>query len=248
MESLRELRRRHRKIRMVTVRADSVTRGRPANAERARLEERFGAPRETRVHWSKQYADKILEVEGAAPSWRFTQSLTRVGDAKSPVAWPNMSLDVGHAARCGEGRDEARGFRPRKDRVTRAAEAAGGQARQGSEAAPPRRTHPAAKLIELGFKKGGEHVKLSIIDKTGLYRFAIGQDLPDRKTGRGSREASSGLGECLSEAETESTTYRDAMADVRLSITGFQGQRIVFETYRDPSSDLRLSTQSDARR
>jgi hypothetical protein len=97
---------------------------------------------------------------------------------------------------------------------------------------------PPPKEIELAFKKGDAHVQLSIVEKAGLSKVSIGQDVADRQTAeRRANEALSGVGTCLSEAETETTAFRDASADVQLSITGFQGQRVVFESYRNPDAE-----------
>ena len=69
--------------------------------------------------------------------------------------------------------------------------------------------------------------------------MSVGQDVSDRPAAeRRAAELAKGLGSALSEAETESSLWQSPLAVVRLSITGFQGQRIVFESYRDPKSDL----------
>lgn len=215
----------------VIVRGDPATIAQ-AHAERAKLEERFGEPVETHVHWSKQCAnDRAIEIEGPFPAWRVTQSLARPGDAKTPVDWPSLGvLTWGMPTAAVAPAMKRAGFVPEKlpppPKTPRA------------KKPPPKKPRPSpppkgGKLVELGFKKNDEHVRLGVLEKDGLQQVAVGRDVPDRKTAeRRANDALPALGSCLSEAETESSSFRDAIADVELKITGFQGQRVVFEAYR----------------
>lgn len=227
-----------KKVATVIVRGDPATIPQ-ARAERAKLEERFGPPVETHVHWSKQCAnDKAIEIEGPIPAWRVTQSLVREGEVKTAVGWPSLeALTWGMPyASVGPAMKKA-GFVVEKLPPPP-------KPPPGKKGAAPKKTRPApapkgGKLVELGFKKNGEHVKLGVLEKTGLHNVSVGQDVADRKTAeRRANDALGSLGSCLSEAETESSSFRDATADVKLSITGFQGQRVVFESYRNPATDL----------
>lgn len=227
-----------KKVGTVTVRGDPATIPQ-ARAERAKLEERFGPPVETRVHWSKQCAnDRAIEIEGPLPAWRFTQSLVREGDAKTAVGWPSLeTLTWGMPfATVGPAMKRA-GFvveklpPPPKPPPSKK----GAPPKKAPRPAPPPK---GGKLVELGFKKNDQHVRLGVLEKTGLQNVAVGQDVADRKAAeRRANDALGSLGSCLSEAETESSSFRDATADVKLTITGFQGQRIVFESYRNPAAD-----------
>jgi hypothetical protein len=233
------------KVESIVVKGDSVT-VEEAHAARARLEGRFGAPKETRVHSSRQWETKAIEIQGDRPSWRVTQSLMRAGDAKSNVEWPSLSsLSWGMPLAAGKAAMKAAGFVPEKvPKPPPPPPPPPPKGRAKKPAPPPKPAKGAtppgvpkgAKVVELTFKKSEEHVQLSVIDKTGLYKVAVGQDVTDRKVAeRRASEASSGLGSASSEAETETTVWRDAKTDARLQITGFQGQRIVVETYSNPA-------------
>lgn len=229
-----------KKVATVTVRGDPATIAQ-AHAERANLEARFGPPVETHVHWSKQCAnDRAIEIEGPLPAWRVTQSLTREGDAKTAVNWPSLEAltwgmpfaAVGPAMKSAGFVPEKLPPPPKKPTPDK------------KKSAPPKKGRPpppakGGKLVEVGFKKNDQHVRLGILEKAGLQQVAVGRDVADRKSAeRHANDALGSLGSCLSEAETEASTFRDATADVRLSITGFQGQRVVFESYRNPAADL----------
>jgi hypothetical protein len=214
----------------VTVRGDPATIPQ-ARAERAKLEERFGPPVETHVHWSKQCKnDRAIEIEGPLPAWRVTQSLTRQGDATTAVDWPSLAaLTWGLPVAAIGPAMKGAGFVPEKlpPPPKKPKKPSGGK-----KSPPPK----GGKLVEVGFKKDDQHVRLGILEKAGLQQVAVGQDVADRKAAeRRANDALGSLGSCLSEAETESSAFRDATADVRLNITGFQGQRVVLERYRNPA-------------
>lgn len=227
----------------VTVRGDPATIPQ-ARAERAQLEERFGAPVETHVHWSKQCAnDKAIEIEGPAPAWRFTQSITRQGDAKAAVPWPSLeSLTWGMPLSAVAPAMRSAGYAldklppPPPAKKTPAG-------RKAPKPPPPKKGPPppppkGGKLVEVLYKKGDQHIRLGILEKAGLQSVSVGQDVADRKTAeRRANDALGSLGSCLSEAETESSAFRDATVDLQLKITGFQGQRVVFESYRNPAAE-----------
>jgi hypothetical protein len=236
------------KVDAIVVRGDPVS-PEAARDERKDLEERFGTPTETRVRWSKQCGKKAVAIEGARPSWRITQTLLReteanepseASEAKGPVEWPSLSLSWGMPVKAARAAMKAAGFVPEKLPKLEEPPPPKPRAKKTRKPRPKKEKPPpvpglppGAKLVELGFKKGDEHVQLSLVDKTGLYKVAVGKDVPDRKTAEErARDAALDLGACLSEAETEATTFRDAKAEVELKITGFQGQRIVYERYR----------------
>jgi hypothetical protein len=227
-------------IETVTVRGDPATIPQ-AHAERASLEQRFGAPVETHVHWSKQCAnDKAIEIEGPIPAWRVTQSLTRQGDAKTAVDWPSLETLTWGLPFAAVGPTMKRaGFVPEKLPPPPKPPPSSGKKALKKTPPPPKVPPPkGGKLVEIGFKKGEQHVRLGILEKNGLQQVAVGQDVADRKSAeRRANDALGSLGSCLSEAETESSSFRDATADVKLNITGFQGQRVVFESYKNPSGN-----------
>ena len=235
-----------KQVETVTVRGDPATIPQ-ARAERAQLEERFGAPVETHVHWSKQCAnDKAIEIEGPAPAWRFTQSITRQGDVKTAVPWPSLeSLTWGMPLSAVAPAMRSAGYVLDKLPSPPPAKKppAGKKAPKTPPPKPPKKGPPppppkGGKLIEVFFKKGDQHIRLGILEKAGLQSVGVGQDVADRKTAeRRANDALGSLGSCLSEAETESSAFRDATVDLQLKITGFQGQRVVFESYKNPAAD-----------
>lgn len=225
------------KVGTIVVRGDPATIAQ-AHAERAKLEERFGAPVETHVHWSKQCAnDRAIEIEGPNPAWRVTQSLVRAGDAKTPVDWPSLKeLTWGLPIAAVTSAMKSAGFvtekvppPPKPPKPPKA-----------TKTKPPKKKEPppkGGKLALLTFKKNDQHVKLGVLEKAGLQSVAIGQDVADRKAAeKRANDALGNLGSCLSEAETEASSFRDAAADVKITITGFQGQRVVFESYSLPKN------------
>lgn len=226
-----------KKVGGVIVRGDPATIAQ-AHAERAKLEERFGAPVETKVHWSKQCANaKAIEIEGPLPSWRVTQSLQREGEAKTPVDWPSLSaLTWGMPFSAVAPAMKSAGFASEKLPPPPKPPKPPKASKKPARPPPPPK---GGKLVEIGFKKNEQHVRLGILEKNGLQQVAIGKDVADRKAAeRQANDALGNLGSCLSEAETESSSFRDASADVKITITGFQGQRVVFESYRNPATDL----------
>jgi hypothetical protein len=230
------------KVRSVVVRGDSIT-IESARRERARLDERLGAPKETSIHRSRQWETKAVEISGDRPSWRVTQSLLRSGDAKTNVEWPTLSsLAWGMSVAQTTAAMKTAGFAPEKIPPPPKPKPPSGKRtppKKPEKPILPPTAPRGAKLVELTFKKGEEHVLVALVDKTGLFKVSIAQDASDRKTAeRRASELAKDLGPALSEAETESSLWETPTAIVRLSITGFQGQRIVFESYRNPKSDL----------
>jgi hypothetical protein len=236
------------KVDAITVRGDPVS-IESAHAERARLRERFGDPREAHVHWSKQCAGKGVDVEGGASSWRSTRIFSRPSaDAKGLVEIAALSLSWGLSLADTKAAATAAGFVPEKLPPPPAPPPPPKGKGKPPPKAPKPKPKPAAKpkppppgtpkpekIVELPFKKGDEHVMLSVGEKSGLQRVAIGTDAPDRATAdRRANDALTTLGACDSEAETDTSAFADATADVKLSITGFQGQRVVVVVYRAP--------------
>ncbi len=226
------------KVKSVIVRGDSVT-IESARAERARLEKRFGIPKETSFHRSRQWETKAVEISGDRPSWRVTQSLLRSGDKKDAVAWPSVSpLSFGMSVAQATAAIKAAGFVPEKVPAPPKPKPKRGKKPKPEKPILPPNAPRGAKLIELTFKKGEEHVLLALLDKTGLFKVAIGEDVGDRTLAeQRARELAKDLGAALSEAETETSVWEDPNLALRLSITGFQGQRIVVERFFDPKSD-----------
>jgi hypothetical protein len=234
------------KVSSVIVRGDPVT-IEAAQSARARLEGRFGAPKETKIHRSRQWGKKAVEIEGDKPSWRITQSLMREGKEKGAVEWPSLALTWGMSPAAVSAAMKASGYSIEKTTpaLTASAPAAKNAKKGRSKAKTLASSKPplppgaprGAKVVELAFKKAEERVVVSIVDKTGLFKIGVGQDVADRNTAeQRAALAAKGLGAALSEAETETSIWHDAKADVRLTITGFQGQRIVVETYQSPET------------
>ncbi len=235
------------KVKSVVVRGDPVT-VEAAREAHARLEKRFGAPKMSKVHRSRQWGTKAVEIEGGQAgqgAWRITQSLMREGKAKGQVEWPSLNLTWGMSASAVTAAMKSSGFTTEKVApATTAVAGAKGSKKGRSKAKTLHTTKPplpagspkGSKVIELAFKKGEERVLVSLVDKTGLFKVGVGQDVADQKTAEQKASlAAKGLGTALSEAEMETTEWHDAASDVKLTITGFQGQRIVVETYRDPA-------------